>query len=74
LEGCIARDTQGTTQLKRYPQGTRRFDGYGVFAYQADLRGRDAIGFEIMCQPAYGARTGGSNRYQENGIHLILGE
>ena len=30
--------------------------------------------FEIMCQPANGARAGGSNRYQEDGIHLVPGE
>lgn len=74
LEGGIVRDSQGTSELEGYPQGPWRPDDGGMFAYQADLSGRDAIAFQVMGERANGARTGRSNRHEAHGIDVVLGQ
>ena len=43
-----------------------------MFPYQADLGGGHTVPFEIMREPANGARAGGSDRDEAYGIHLVL--
>ena len=71
LERRIVGCTQRAAELEGDPERTRRPDGLGVLAHQADAGGRDALPLEEMAQRADGARAGGSNRNEQGRVDAI---
>ena len=74
LKSGVIWNPKGTTKFKGHPEGPRGLDHRSMFSDQTDLGRWNASGFQVMGQPAYGARTGWSNRHQQCRIHLVLRE
>ena len=72
LKGRIPWDPERSSQFEGHPERARWRDLSRVFPYQADLGGGKTVRFEIMCQPADGARAGGSDRNEAHSIHVVL--
>src|SRR5205807_2455985 len=72
LKGRVTWRPQWSSQFEGDPEGARWGDRGRMFPDQADLGGGKTVPFEIMRKPANGARTGGSDRDEAHGIHLVL--
>jgi hypothetical protein len=72
LKGRVAWYAERPSEFEGHPQGARWLDLGRMFPYQADLGRGQPVSFEIMRQPANGARTGGSDRHEQDGVHLVL--
>ena len=64
LESGVIRDSKRTPELEGHPERPRWLDLLGVLADEADLRRGNALFFNVVGEPAYGARAGRSNRDQ----------
>lgn len=71
MELLLVRCAEGPSQLERDPESPRRLDVLSVFANQADLSSRDAFVFEVVGQPANGARAVRSDGYHERGGYSV---
>ena len=71
LERRISGNAHRPAELERHPQRARRANLLGVLAHQADAGGRNAFSLKEVAQRAHGARAGGSNRNEQDGIDLV---
>jgi hypothetical protein len=71
LERRISGNAHRPAELECHPQRARRADLLGMLAHQADAGGRNAFSLKEVAQRAYGARAGGSNRNEQDGVDLI---
>ena len=71
LEGRVAGPAERPAKRKTDPQGAGRFDNLGMFANQTDLGGGDSFLFQVVGQPADGARAVRSDRHEHDRIDRI---
>ena len=71
LEIRFVRRAERAAKFKWHRQRARWLDFLGMLADQTDLRCRDTLIFEIMCQPANGARTLRSNGAEDDNVDII---
>ena len=64
MAGC----TEGPTQFKGYPQCPWWAHADDMLTHQRDDDGGETFVFEVMGQPAHGARTGGSHRGENDRV------
>ncbi len=62
---------KGASELEGDPEEARQLHLLGVFAHQADSRGRDARCFQVVAGRADGAGAIGSNGDEADGVYLI---
>ena len=64
MAGC----TEGSTQFKGYPQCTWWSHADDMLTHQRYDDGGETFVFQVMGQPAHGARTGGSHRGENDRV------
>ena len=72
MEWRVIGSAERAAQIEWHPQGARGSDLFGVEPYQAYLRRRDPGCFEVMCQPAHGARAQGSDGREQYRVDPVL--
>ena len=66
------RGTKWASKRKRYEQGARRPETLRMLADQTDLSRWNSLAFDVMCQPANGARTLRSNPCENHTADVIF--
>jgi len=72
LKGAVIRFAKWPPERKTDPESPGRLDPLGMFLDQTDLGGGDAFILQIMGKPADRARAVRSDRYQQDGIDLVI--